>query len=386
MTAYGTYDFGLSAEEEQRARALHHDSVVVDMMFYGPASPDVWTQELADAYRAAGPQWDPMGGHRFLADEAAAGRFPSYRELFDETGATTGIVQSALASEEWVRRAGAALDRSTEGLPWLHRVRTVSDIRKAHEQGEHALWGMCQINLLRPGELDLVDLAHELGVLHTCDLAYNRMTFIGSGCTERYDVGLSHFGLEFVERCNRVGVVVDTAHSGRQTTLDACAASTAPVIATHTSAAAVFDCDRAKSDEELVAIAGTGGVIGVYAVPFFLAPHGQRGTVELLLDQVQYIAELVGWEHVGLGTDWPAADPFALLGEDFRAGVEESLRQNGFRGEHAVDITATLDGFSDYRDLVNVTRGLVARGCTDAQVRGVLGGNVLRVFERVWGA
>jgi membrane dipeptidase len=379
---YGVFAFGLDEEAEARARRLHDDSVVIDMMFYGPASPAVWTQDLADAYVAAGNQWDPMGGHRFLADRAASGGFPSYRELFDATGGTTGIIQSALGGEEWVRRAGAALERCTQGLPWLRRMRSAKDVEAAHQAGEHALWGMCQINLLRPGELDLVDLAHELGVLHTCDLAYNRMTFIGTGCTERYDAGLSHFGLEFVERCNRVGVLVDTAHSGRQTTLDACAASTAPVLATHTSAKAVYDCDRAKTDEELVAIAATGGVIGVYAVPFFLGEGA--GTVELVLDQIAYVAGLVGWEHVGLGTDWPASDPFALLGPDFRAAVEVSLRQNGFRSEHAIDITATLDGFSDYRDLVNITRGLVARGCTDEQVRAVLGGNVLRVFQEVW--
>jgi membrane dipeptidase len=384
--AYGDYDFGLDAAAEKRARALHRESVVIDMMFYGPTSPDVWTPALAAAYAEAGPQWDPMGGHRFLADEAAAGRFPGYRELFDETGATTGIVQVGLADAEWVRRAGEALQRSVDGLPWLHRVHTADDIRRAHKAGEHALWGQCQINLVRPGELELVDRAHELGVLHTCDLAYNRMTFIGTGCTERYDAGLSHFGLEFVARCNDLGVVVDTAHSGRRTTLDACAASTAPVIATHTSAAALFDCDRAKTDEELRAIAATGGVIGVYAVPFFLSPPDpSRPTVELVLDHILYIAELVGWDHVGIGTDWPAAEPFHLLGHDVRAAVEKGLRQNGFRAEHHVDVTATLAGFSDYRDLVNITRGLVARGCTNAQVEAVLGGNVLRVFEEVWG-
>lgn len=382
---WASYDFGVDDAGEQRARELHASSPVIDMMFYGPASPATWTVELVQEYVAAEPVLDPMGAHRFLADKAARGELPGYRDLFEQTGATTGILQCALADEAWVRRAGEALARCTEGLPWLHRMRTAADIRSAHARGEHVLWGQCQINLLRPGELDLVDLAAELGVLHTCDLTYNRMSFIGAGCTERYDAGLSHFGLDFVERCNTVGVLVDTSHSGRQTTLDACAASTRPVIATHTSAAALFDCDRAKTDEELVALAGTGGVIGVVAVPFFLAPpSAQRPTVELVLDHITYLAELVGWEHVGLGTDWPAAEPFRLLGDEARAAVEKSLQQNGFRAEHGIDVTLTLDGFADYRDLPNITRGLVARGCTDEQVRAVLGGNVLRVFEEVW--
>jgi membrane dipeptidase len=219
-------------------------------------------------------------------------------------------------------------------------------------------------------------------VLDVCELAYNRMNFVAGGCTDRYDPGLSHFGLQFVQRCNEVGVIVDTAHTGRQSTLDACEASSKPVVATHTSAAELYACDRAKSDEELRALAGTGGVIGVYAVPFYLAAlDGSQPTIELFFDHVDYLCELVGWQHVAIGTDWPIALPHDLQ----RRILMPRLEDHGFREEHNIDVTTTLAGFRDPRDFPNITRGLVSRGYDDDQIRGILGENFLRVFEDVCG-
>ncbi|PZF84730.1 dipeptidase [Jiangella anatolica] len=382
---YGSFDFGLTPEQELRAARLHRDSVIVDMTYQGPFSPDVWTDELVKEYEAAAaaaPGQAAGLAFDFLVSKAMRGEFPEYRELFDASGATAGLTGCTLSDRAAILEAAASLTATTRALPWLRAVRRADDIRAAHADGEHALWGMCQFNRLRLGDLDLVDAAHELGVLHTADCAYNTMTFVGTGCTERYDAGLSHFGLEFVRRCNRVGVIVDTAHSGRQTTLDACAASEQPVLATHTCAEALYRHDRAKSDEELRAIAATGGVIGVVTVPAFLAPPDHpRPTIELTLDHIDHIVALVGWEHAGIGTDWPLGYSHDLQ----QRFIVPLLNANGFRPEHHIDVTATLEGFRDYRDLVNITRGLVARGYTDEQIAGILGENFLRVLETVNG-
>jgi membrane dipeptidase len=219
-------------------------------------------------------------------------------------------------------------------------------------------------------------------VLDVVELAYNRMTFLGAGCMERYDPGLSHFGVQFVRRCNEVGVTIDTAHTGRQSTLDACWASSKPVIAGHTSAAALYECDRTKSDDELRAIAASGGVIGVYALPFFPCPPGSPPqSIELMLDHSEYIVQLVGWQHVAIGTDHPIALPPSLR----RRLLLLLFESVGFRPEPTVDPTQSLTGFRDPRDLPNITRGLVSRGYTDEQIRGILGENFVRVFENVCG-
>ena len=211
-------------------------------------------------------------------------------------------------------------------------------------------------------------------------LTYNRQDYVGAGCTEPTDAGLSRYGQQVVARCNELGIVVDTSHCGRQTTLDGCRASQTPVLANHTCAQGVYGHARGKSDEELDAIAATGGLVGVVTVPFFLSADPEA-TVEAVLDHIDYINERIGWRHVGIGTDWPMQAPEDIIEATLGAIVDEI----GFRPEDNVSTTQTLRGFEDYRDMPNITRGLVARGYDDEQIAGILGENFMRVFEAVCG-
>jgi membrane dipeptidase len=255
---------------------------------------------------------------------------------------------------------------------------TIAEIRQAKADGVLAVYGNCQPTYGLPTELDAIDRAYAKG-LRSLMLTYNRMDRVGVGCTERVDAGLSNFGVEVVGRCNQLGVIVDTSHCGRLTTLDACKVSKTPVTANHASAGGLYPHARGKSDAELDALAASGGVVGVVAVPFFLAAG--RPTVEAMLDHIDYIAARVGWRHAGIGTDWPLQAPEDLLVET----VGGLLPEIGFRPEDGIDVRETLIGFSDYRDMPNLTRGLVKRGYEDEQIRGVLGENFLRVFEAVCG-
>jgi membrane dipeptidase len=381
LISYGDYPFGLSDEDEQRAERLHTESVVIDLCFQGPCSPDTWTPELVAALdqklAETGPEWDTA--YRFLLERALSGDYPEYRELYTTSGASAGISEAIVISREQLLIDASLAARMLTGLEGARRPFSADDFRETKRAGGISIWGMCQFNWIRPWELDLVDLAHSLGIMDTVELAYNQGTFIGTGCTEAVDPGLTRFGVRFVQRCNDVGVIVDTAHSGTKTTLDACRASRYPVAATHTSAAAVYQHDRAKSDEELRAIADTGGVIGVYCVPAFLSPPGETSTIERVLDHLDYIAELVGPQHVGFGTDWPLALPHLVQ----QRLLEPLFEEIGFSASHALDVTAALRGFRDYRDLRNITRGLVARGYADDDIKAIVGENFLRVFDAV---
>jgi membrane dipeptidase len=382
VRVYGQFDFGLTDEQEARASRLHESSIIFDLHWQGPCSPDVWTDELLGELREELP---PAADEieftwSFFVNKALRGEFPLYRDLYLASGSTTGLVDCELVGESHVLRDAFRFNRRVNGFEWARSARTAADVRAAKANNEIAFWGVCAFNMLRPGDLHLIEMAHELGVLHVCELAYNKMNFIAAGCTERHDAGLSHFGFEFVRACNDVGVIIDSSHTGRQSTLDACEASCLPVVATHTSAASLYGCDRAKSDEELDAIAASGGVIGVYAMPFFLTSDPSP-TINAMLDHIDYMVQRVGWQHVGIGTDWPLPLPLEtqhrLIGPYF-----ESL---GFRPEHRMDVAMTLDGFRDPRDLRNITRGLVSRDYADDQVRAILGENFLRVFEAVCG-
>jgi membrane dipeptidase len=263
-------------------------------------------------------------------------------------------------------------------FPWLIKALSAGDIRRAKREGKRAGYISNQNLGDLGGNIDLLEPLHTAG-MRMIQLTYNQMNGIGAGCTERTDAGVSHLGVRAIERMNALGIIVDTGHCGRQTTLDACALSEKPVVASHTSAAAVYPVDRAKSDEELRALAASGGVIGVYAVPFFLAP-GEGATVEAMLDHIDYIANLAGWKHVGVGTDWPLAASRAAVRH-----LDIGAAEVGFRTEHNLDSATNLIGFDDYRDFPNITRGLVKRGYDDEQIKGILGENFVRVFEEACG-
>jgi membrane dipeptidase len=214
--------------------------------------------------------------------------------------------------------------------------------------------------------------------LRSLMLTYNRMDHVGVGCTERVDAGLSMFGIDVVKHCNEIGMIVDVSHCGYLTTMDACRHSTKPVNANHTAARSVYSHARGKSDDALRAIAGTGGVIGVVAVPFFLTGD-RRPTIEHMLDHIDYIANAVGWRHVALGTDWPLQVPDELL----KVTLSPDNKALGFREQDNLDVTSRLIGFDDCRDLSNITRGLVKRGYPDNQIQGILGENALRAIAEI---
>lgn len=381
---FGDYDFGLTAEQEAHAAKLHQESIVVDMLFQGPLGYRHYTDEMVAAMQAEFEKnrnyqevfWtEPITTIR----EAAAGKRPAYKQVWDESGITAANrdirVTDIYRMTEWAALATLEFDSHD----WLIKALTAGDIRRAKAEGRHAMFFNHQaMNSVNP-DLRWLDVAYDFG-LRVFMLTYNSMTNVGAGCTERTDAGLSTFGVKVVEHLNRLGVVVDTSHCGRQTTLDACKVSKAPVVATHATAEQVYFHARGKSDEELRAIAATGGLIGVVTVPFFLGP-GREVTIEAFLDHVDYIANLVGWQHVGIGTDWPMMSSKWTL-EHIMNPMAGNI---GFRKEDGIDSARNLIGFDDYRDMPNITRGLVGRGYTDEQIRGILGENFLRVFEQVCG-
>ena len=199
---------------------------------------------------------------------------------------------------------------------------------------------------------------------------------MGSGCTERVDHGLTYYGIEVVNKCNELGMIVDLSHTGALTTYDTCKISKSPVIANHTGSEIVYNHQRNKSDKELRAIADTGGIIGVYAVPFFLTDH-PKANINHMLNHIDYIVNLVGWEHVGIGTDWVNTGTKDYIESIFGIEAQASI---GFRPEHNINTRQNLIGFDDARDSPNITRGLVARGYSDEEIKGILVENFLRVF------
>jgi membrane dipeptidase len=391
MSAPGKFDFKLNAAQEERAAKLHRESIVFDMLCQNVGGnifdhyPKHLQAEFRERMKTAGSGLAACTAAEYWPFEMSKlGKSTLLEEWLHASGVTcsTYIIGVYEGHDPRWQKWEALIDRYRD-LPWLRYVTTANEIRQAKRDGVIAYYAHCQPVYPAPRDLRSFDRAYAKG-LRSFMLTYNRIDNIGVGCTERVDAGLSMFGLEVVKHCNDIGMIVDVSHCGHLTTMDACRHSKKPVNANHTSARSIHAHPRAKSNEALRAIADTGGIIGLYTVPTFLTadPHP---TIEHMLDHIDYIADLVGWQHVSLGTDWPLMAPddvvLSTFGEDPQLGFRPA---EGDRPAD-IDLSKKLDGFDDLRDLRNITRGLVKRGYSDEQIKGILGENALRVFEQVCG-
>lgn len=382
----GQFDFGLTPAQEARAQQLHRDSIVIDLLSQH-AGGNIFSHYpaalQADFRRRMTTQRSRLDG---LAEAiywpyemSRLGKSDLIREWLQASGLTCGTygidVQDGHHPENH-RWEEIALQYAS--LPWLKYVTTAGEIRQAKRDGIIAAYAHCQPVDPAPPDLKAFDAAYAKG-LRSFMLTYNRMDHIGIGCTERVDAGLSMFGVEAVKHCNDIGMIVDVSHCGHLTTLDACRHSKQPVNANHTAARSLHHHVRCKSNEALRAIAATGGVVGVVAVPSFLTAAAVP-SIEHMLDHIDYIADIIGWQHVAIGTDWPLQAPDDVL----LATLGAQAQTIGFRAQD-LELTRRLVGFDDCRDLPNITRGLVRRGYSDEQIQGILGENALRVFEQVCG-
>lgn len=188
---------------------------------------------------------------------------------------------------------------------------------------------------------------------------------IGGGSSDSQDSGLSDYGARIVERMNRVGMAVDVSHCADRTTLDAIAASSKPVLVTHSNCRAlVRNSARCKTDEAIRKMAATGGVMGVTMVRFFVSA-GASVTIENVLDHIDHLAALVGVEHAGVGTD------VDLAGRD----RPDSPRRK-----------CDLDGIHYAKKIFDLTEGLVRRNYSARNIELILGGNFQRALDQIWAA
>lgn len=212
-----------------------------------------------------------------------------------------------------------------------------------------------------------------LGLIADLQAAGLRATKLSSGWRNRAvdgvheptDLGLTRYGRAAVRELNRRGVLIDLASTGRRSGLDAMELSTAPVVFTHTNAAAVHAHPLNLSDEQIRACARTGGVVGVSALAELVG--GAVPSVADLARHVAHIASLVGIAHVGIGWDLDAAPS--------RRYPSDHLPPQPLR------YVQGLEGFDGFAGLVDA---LGRAGLTPADRVAALGGNFARVLTRAW--
>jgi len=232
-------------------------------------------------------------------------------------------------------------------------------------------------------DLTTLPILYKLGI-RVMLIAYNKRNYLGDGCLERGNSGLSDFGLKAIEEMNRLGILIDLAHSNDATTSEAIEASKDPTIFSHANPRSICPHRRNKTDEQIKAMAEKGGVIGIVPfAPFTEVKKGVRPTFEDYLYHMEYAIKLVGVDHVGMGQD--LLDPWYFSPQEYvgHVGREPEIWQapGGLMYDYS---TRRIDNFDKIEDTINLTKGLVAKGYSDEEIKKILGQNLLRVLRKVW--
>jgi membrane dipeptidase len=251
-------------------------------------------------------------------------------------------------------------------------VETADDVRRAKAQDKLAVAMHFQGTNALARNLHMVEAYYRLGIRHML-MAYNQKNAVGDGCHELTDAGLSRFGRALVAEMNRVGMLVDVSHTGYRTSMDVIAASTQPVVFTHSNPKALWDHPRNITNDQAKASAATGGVVGVNGVGIFMGDND--ASTEALYRLVAYYRDLIGAEHVGLGVD------FSFDTESIIRKARSSAAQYPSGGGYDKELAFVQP--EQVADLANL---LLRRGFSAREVQGILGENWLRVTSQVWKA
>lgn len=218
------------------------------------------------------------------------------------------------------------------------------------------------------GKIETLDLYFQLGVKQAL-LVYNKNNSAGGGCQDT-DTGLTTFGKSIVRRMNDLGMIIDCSHTGIKTSLEIMDHSTQPVVFSHSNPFALCTHPRNITDEQIKACAQTGGVVGINGINIFLGCN--TPTVSDLVDRVDYVAQLVGVNHVGIGLD------YVLDHEDTIALVKANPQL--FPADQKYDMVELLPP----EVIPNISDILINKGYKDSEILAILGGNFLRVAKQVW--
>lgn len=262
--------------------------------------------------------------------------------------------------------------------PRLIHVLQGDDIRQAkRDQKLGVIFGVQGIAPKIEDDPGLIRIVHKLG-LRIAQLTYNERCSLGCGCLEQPDTGLTQLGRICIREMNHVGICVDLAHGGDRTMIDAIECSREPIIVSHGNARALCDTPRNYADEALRQLGECGGVIGITAYgPLCETQKGVRPTLNDMVDHIAYVADLIGVDHVGIGSDFFESESPVRFHAFFKVRYPEVFSQYDLSNVY-------FDDFKRVEHFPLLTEALLARGFSSEDTAKVLGGNFLRVFDQVW--
>lgn len=356
--------FEVTPEQEERAAKLHRESIVFDLHDHVHRLPADMARDF-EAYARSGRIATGFAG---IARSGMTGCFNGY-------GGSAGRRSSPQAwqFEDIVWDIGmrqADIYRHSDSVI----IGTcVADIYRAKESGRCAVFVNVENAGIIGNELDRIDVLYGLGA-RCLGLSYNLRNTIADGSNEKEDGGLSRFGERVVRRMNALGILMDFAHSSDRAILDVLEISDAPCCLSHSVPKAVNAHPKAKSDELLKRIAERGWVFGVQSVPN-VTSNEKYQSIRDVADQIDHCVQVMGIDHVAIGTD-------AMFGDHL--GLHRCISKM-MAHQHKELAGEYVEYLENPGEMPNITRILVARGYSDADIAKLLGMNVVRLLERTIG-
>jgi membrane dipeptidase len=247
---------------------------------------------------------------------------------------------------------------------------TTADIRAAKAAGQLAVCLDIEGVFSFDGDTSLVAHFYGLGVRWML-LVYNRRNLAGSGCHDDEDAGLTAHGRAVLAEMDRVGMIKCCSHTGYRTARDILDATDRPVIFSHSNPRALHDHPRNIPDDLIRACATSGGVVGINGIGLFLG--NRQPTAADVVRHADYVARLVGASHVAIALDFM-----------FRSGeLQEVGRANTVMWPPAWGYGSGSKCLPP-EVLPAIAAGLSGLGYADADVRGIMGDNLMRVADAVW--
>jgi membrane dipeptidase len=290
---------------------------------------------------------------------------------------TTFPLKKMLENADHLERALDGIDywiqEAEESSDELLIVRTISDIERAKQEGKLGIILAIQGGNPIKQDLALLRTFYRLGI-RMMNLTANLRNALGDSCMDRTKGGLTEFGITVVEEMNELGMVIDIAQLSEKGTMEVLELSKHPVIASNSNALTLCSHPRNLSDDVIKTMGEKDGVIGIHCLPAFLKNDSQA-SLDDMLDHMDYIVKLAGVDNVGLGPDlledWPKETYASIWGDGQNLGNQK----------------ITFDypiGFESISKIPDMRQALLDRGYSKSDTAKVLGGNLFRVFKKVW--
>jgi membrane dipeptidase len=262
------------------------------------------------------------------------------------------------------------------------QVRVPADMQRAKSEGKMGIILSFESADMLEGKVERLETFRNLGV-RVMQLSYNRKSPFAAGIMEPDGGGLTPLGHTAVKKMNDVGIAVDLSHANPQTTADAIAASTKPVIMSHAGCDAVHPHPRNKTDDQLRALANKGGVMGIYDLPYLTASPRQP-TVDDYMAHMEHALKIMGEDHVGVGSD-ASIEPFDTSPKGMAEFEKsEKMRQQSGLAAPEEDRPTYVVGLNTPRRIEVIADQLLKRGYSTTVTEKVIGANFAKVLTDIW--